>query len=403
VTLVDRLFVLDPLPLGKGGHHQHFIDGTLRDAGTWCGDIHFLVARNRAGGPPPGPPFREVFRHYLYKQLSTDPHNGPVDDFEAGSEAYRGDLAALTAMTPGPCDLILLPSASIRTLGGLAKWRMDVASPTPVVALFHHAIPFPLTFESGSVGHAIARKASDLLRAGDQHGSVLLGSTNAVLAERLGAAMERPVRVLPLPHWYDLDMPTPEPVIARQASGLPAVGFVGSLRREKGGERIPGILSAGSDLPVRWIAQAHAPDPDLLEPLRSLEHAGRIELIERELSNAGFLRLILDLALIVLPYERARYVARVSGPFAFAAAFGRPCIVPDGTWMAEQIEAGKAAGIVYRGDAPDAIAAAIGTAVERLPQLTQRAELHSVRWREDENGTALLEAIMLAGALNTNR
>ncbi|MEX2297754.1 MAG: hypothetical protein WD715_10080 [Dongiaceae bacterium] len=400
---VDRLFVLDPLPVGKGGHHQHFIDGIRRDAGRWCRGIHFLVARKREGGPPPEPPFHEVFRHYLYKQLSTDARTGPANDFETGSEAYRRDLAALTAMAPGPGDLILLPSASIRTLGGLAKWRIDVASPTPVAALFHHAIPFHLTFEPGSVGHAIARTTSGLLRTGEECGPVLLGSTNAVLAERLGAAMERPVRVLPLPHWYDLDAPSAEPVVLPSTSDRAPVGFVGSLRREKGGERIPGIVGAGAGLPLRWIAQAHAPDPGLLEPLRALEQAGRVELIARELSEGEFLRLMHDLALIVLPYERVRYHARVSGPFAFAAAFGRPCVVPDGTWMASQIETGKAAGIAYRGDAPAAIAAAIGTALERLPELTRQAEKLAVRWRKGESGMALLEAIMLWATRDTDR
>ncbi|MGE0536365.1 MAG: glycosyltransferase [Pirellulales bacterium] len=44
--------------------------------------------------------------------------------------------------------------------------------------------------------------------------------------------------------------------------------------------------------------------------------------------------------LVLFPYEPARYRAATSGTLAESVAAGKPCVVPAGTWLAEQLPAG---------------------------------------------------------------
>jgi glycosyltransferase involved in cell wall biosynthesis len=54
-------------------------------------------------------------------------------------------------------------------------------------------------------------------------------------------------------------------------------------------------------------------------------------------------------------------------------AYGKPVVATRGTWMAEQIEAGRAAGTIFEDLEPDSIARAIARCVVDLKSLQQSA------------------------------
>jgi len=86
--------------------------------------------------------------------------------------------------------------------------------------------------------------------------------------------------------------------------------------------------------------------------------------------------------IVLLPYEIIPYKKRASGIFVEATLLGRPVVVPTGTWMSDQVTAGAAAGEVFDGDDPTAIAAALMRAVDRLPGLAALAKRQAPDWHK---------------------
>ena len=76
--------------------------------------------------------------------------------------------------------------------------------------------------------------------------------------------------------------------------------------------------------------------------------------------------------------------------FAEAVAFGKPVVVTRGTWMAEQIESGRAAGTIFDDLQPDSIARAIARCVTDLESLQQSAQALSAAWRRTVSVSAFV-------------
>ncbi|MEX0808540.1 MAG: glycosyltransferase [Dongiaceae bacterium] len=396
MAAIKRLFVLDSGLSHVRGHHLHFAEGVARDAAARGIETHFFVAHSAEIDGVPGHPFHKVFRNYLYSGMSSDPYDGALQDFHQGSNAFRDDLAPLLRFRPGREDLILQPSASYRTLAGFAKFRIASACPSPAAFLFHHLLPKELGTAPGTLGGAIARMSGRMLGTLQSHGRHMVGSTTSVLADKLAAAMDITVPVLPLPHWYEPDDATPDPVFRPSDPGVATIAFVGALRSEKGGNKVAEIVHAAENVGIgaRLVVQCSDPEPDLVPPLRALHEAGRIELVERELTDGEFARLVTDATLLLLPYDREPYTERISGLFCVASACGTPCIVPDGTWMADQILTGRAAGAIYSGDSVAAIVAAMGQAAGEAARLREDAARRAGHWTSRESGSALLDGLI---------
>ena len=60
---------------------------------------------------------------------------------------------------------------------------------------------------------------------------------------------------------------------------------------------------------------------------------------------------------------------------------GRPAVVPAGTWMGDQVAAGRAAGLAYEGDDPATIAVEVMRAAASLPDLAALAREHAPAWQ----------------------
>lgn len=394
MTAVERIFVVDPVRHDRRGHHWHFAEGALREAADKGFAVRFFVARSAAGRTMPGPGFHPVFRHGLYRPVTGDRSESLETDYRLGRIAFRDDLLACAPFDPGPRDLILVPTASFRNVGGLAEWRAATGNRTPLAFLFHNILPEGTAIAPGSSAETVARHVGEALRSAGSAAPVRVGATNPALATQLADAFEIDVPVLPLPHWYALEPPSEEPVHRPRDPDTVSIAFLGELRRDKGGHLLPSIagLMRQNNERLRLVAQAGFAEDALMAPLQALARQGHIDLVARHLTNPEFARFIRDSPLMLLPYQRERYVSRISGPFAFAVAAGRPCIVPDGTWMSGEIEAGRAAGIVYTSETPEAIADAIGRAADNLPALAAAATERAAIWRQND-GTALIAAL----------
>jgi glycosyltransferase involved in cell wall biosynthesis len=395
MSRVDRLFVVDPVRHDRRGHHWHFAEGVLREAERRNFEPRFFVARSAGGRPLPGPGFHPVFRHGLYRPVTGDRNETIETDYRIGGAAFCEDLAGCPEFDPGARDLIVIPTASLRSVGGIAKWRAATGCATPVVFFFHFLLPFGLDLMADGAGKYIAREAGREIRDSLALGPFLFTASSPHLASTLTAATGCDVSIAPLPLWYDLaeTAKTTDPALKNHRD--PTIAFVGELRREKGGHLLPDVIAHfdNADPAVGFVVQAGVAEAGLLESLDSMRTRGSVRIVREMLSEQQYRELIEGASAIVLPYDRKRYLDRTSGAFAFAAAAGRPCVVPDGTWMADKINAGWASGTVYRGSSATDVATAVVDTIERLPDLSKAAQECAMRWHAQESGTAFLQSL----------
>jgi hypothetical protein len=90
---------------------------------------------------------------------------------------------------------------------------------------------------------------------------------------------------------------------------------------------------------LRFVIQVGEAEPDA--SLIALGKPRQVKLVKGWLKDDAFAALIQASAALLLPYQRNRYAKSISGHFAFAAAYGRPAIVPSGTWAANGSRASR--------------------------------------------------------------
>src|SRR5262249_29878235 len=98
-----------------------------------------------------------------------------------------------------------------------------------------------------------------------------------------------------------------------------------------------------------------------------------VTLLRDAITEARYNELLLSADLILLPYQVDRYIARTSGILAEAICAGVPAIVPQGTWLADQVRR-HGAGIVYQSLDPEGPSGAVAEALSTLDVLRCRAE-----------------------------
>jgi glycosyltransferase involved in cell wall biosynthesis len=165
----------------------------------------------------------------------------------------------------------------------------------------------------------------------------------------------------------------------RRASPI-VVSYFGDARREKGYHRLPGVadlvrpaLDRGD---VRLVIQSNFNLPGGetgIAHARELLKAGRgIEILDEPLVDEDYCRRMAATHLLVLPYDADRYVARTSGILAEAIHAGVPVVVPDGTWLSEQLRR-HGAGVSFDPWQSDGLERSVERALTNLPDLLARA------------------------------
>jgi glycosyltransferase involved in cell wall biosynthesis len=170
-------------------------------------------------------------------------------------------------------------------------------------------------------------------------------------------------------------------------AAAPRIAIVGGARPEKGFDRLPAIVRASRErtttvfLLQLFNEQLSVEEWEAL--LRLAEEPG-VEAIHGELDRAGYLALFQAADLMLFPYARLPYKQRPSGILSEAVLAGLPVVVPSGTWLAEQVTAGAAAGAVFEGDTPEAVAVAIEACLTDLPALQALARERAPAWRRSQ-------------------
>jgi glycosyltransferase involved in cell wall biosynthesis len=99
-------------------------------------------------------------------------------------------------------------------------------------------------------------------------------------------------------------------------------------------------------------------------------------------------------SLVLLAYAAKADILQPSGVFSEAASLGKPLVVPAGTWMADEIAAGRAVGTIFEESTAESVAASVVEALQRLDTLTAAAEQIAPAMREENSCQRVLERML---------
>jgi hypothetical protein len=108
--------------------------------------------------------------------------------------------------------------------------------------------------------------------------------------------------------------------------------------------------------------------------------------------------------MVLLPYDPVEYLDIISGIFCEVAAMGKVAIIPDGTWMADQVIETRATGVLFSENSVNAIVAAIESALESRVRLQAEAIDRAGLFREQYSCARNLDRMLqLAGQTHDMR
>lgn len=236
----------------------------------------------------------------------------------------------------------------------------------------------------------ILKAAISSLGPEDVHKLIFFTLTN-LLAEELSELLGVKVHIAPIPLEYG------DPgsySSAEHNSHPPRVAVLGGARREKGSHLIPDIVRAcRSQVQVEFLVHL-ANDTLTTEEtakLTQIAEEPQVIVIRAPISRSEYYAALNSADIGLFPYEIVPYRKRTSAVFAEAVAFGKPVVATSGTWMAEQIEAGRAAGTISEDLEPDSIVRAIARCVADLKSLQQSAQALSLEWRNKGSISAFVD------------
>jgi len=220
------------------------------------------------------------------------------------------------------------------------------------------------------------------LDAGDARRMIFCALTE-LLAEELSGLLGTHVDVAPIPLAYGDRAPAG---VSNRGSARPRVAILGGTRREKGSHLIPEIIRAcRSQVDVELIVQLtnNTLTAEEVATLAAIAGEPHVSVIREAMALPDYHAALDGADVLLFPYEVIPYRKRTSGVFAEAVAYGKPVVATAGTWMAAQIERGRAAGTIFGDLDPDSIARAIARTVAELEPLRRSAQALSAAWRRE--------------------
>jgi len=210
-------------------------------------------------------------------------------------------------------------------------------------------------------------------------------------------ALGQPVLTLPIPFRHSLV----DRLERKREPGAPVqVVYLGDARNEKGYQHFPGMVQAlwkdfiqPGRVEVTLQSNYNMPGGEGGIPqarLRLQRYPHGVTLITDTMEPEAYYALLAKADIVVLPYDPQAYVRRSSGVLNEAIAAGKVTVVPEGTWLASQVDPARA--VVYRH--PGGLADAVIAAVEKFPELARGAAAHQPGYRNQQNPQRFVQALV---------
>lgn len=207
-------------------------------------------------------------------------------------------------------------------------------------------------------------------------------SDSQVIADQFTQKFHRPMKVLPIPHVFELDdFATNEP-------DMFSIYHPGNVRVEKGIESIVTALEWIQENEPLWMKKIHVVfqffgnhEQEIILPLQHrIQQLRCQQTIEGKLSSEAYKKIYGDSHLILIPYLNSRgYQARTSGVLAEAIAASKPFITTAQSWMDVQSKQYQT-GIAVPDQDGIALAHAIIQILSNYTQYKQQARAAKSLW-----------------------
>jgi hypothetical protein len=394
-----RLWVMENGLIDETGHHFNNSLG-LRQACLQRGiETRFLVHREAPPKVIEALEAQAIFRHVPYEEASRDPLAGPLESLFIQGKAFADGFDAAVGEGLGPEDLVFVPTTMQHELYGCALGLSRLAPerrPRLILNFMIENFLVPGTMDLGWHACLYRFAIRELARVAHAK-NVLLTANGKRMAEFLGAALAQPVAEYPMPKHYPFGAADMAEPVSPQTP--PCVAILGHSLPTKGFHLIPGLVARNPQW--RWLVQVAPAGQDALwQDARETMHAAQnVELAIGSLDPAAYYALISRADVILLPYDAAQLPLRSSGIFSEAVATGKVVVVPQGTWMAEHLAAGRGSGTVFGNQTADSISNALNEAWERLPELKSHALAGAPLWRSQQCIAAYLDRALDALAV----
>jgi glycosyltransferase involved in cell wall biosynthesis len=386
-----KFILIDPSIRELGGHYYEYAARVLGEAGRRGFEAILGVNRDardlesgswrivpvyRYGFFEPGPPRLLRWAHRMAARalgsvgtsLSTVTSQTGADGrsrdhsarFRRKREAFFADSVRLFETVPlSAGDVVFLPTVADADMLGLVDFfRADCRAMNAAWhLLFRRDIPL-----GGSALQRL-RKHFEQVHSQLLHHRVFFYTDTEPLTAQYNGLGRTIFRTLPIPTQSARSHATKALKLAAR-DRLRHVVYLGDARTEKGYHWLPRLAvdAKMAGLQARFTFQSNFSIPGgesaavkARAELQALSPDYRVTLLTEALSSDAYFRLLLSADVVVIPYHAAAYKARSSGVFAEALAVGKPVIVPEGTWMADELRGtGGKSGVAYR-DARDLV------------------------------------------------
>lgn len=325
-----------------------------------------------------------LFRNALCSNTGSGIEN-TSDTMKRLAEQFQEDLAKIGRV---PEDaLILVPTALEAQVYGMALWLSNQKLPANVRVVLN----FHWDNISTSEQHAQAYKeAFSYLKTVIPGAQLMISAhTPGVVKAIESVAQGFNVQLLPMPQYYGEQKPR-DPVGSDKKPIMTVLGR--SLPRK------------GSNSVMDLVYKLRTSLPNLRFRIQSTSTKGlakwkahftpRITLFPSGMSMKQYLDNLQKADIFLLPYSAEDYSDRTSGVFAECAAMGGVAIVPANTWLSRQIDAGRAAGVVFQPDEANAIENAIEKAVKNITELKKKAFITADYWWENVSADAYVKQLV---------
>ena len=123
--------------------------------------------------------------------------------------------------------------------------------------------------------------------------------------------------------------------------------------------------------------------------------ASLAEILPAYQDTADYLANFSRCTVVLLAYEPQAYRNTTSGVFVEAASFGKPVVVPGGTWMVQQIIAGCGVGTIFKDSKTESIVAALLEALTASERLSAAARMIAPQVRNRNSSQRYIEQMMM--------
>jgi glycosyltransferase involved in cell wall biosynthesis len=236
-----------------------------------------------------------------------------------------------------------------------------------------------------------------------------------LLSEDYGRTYGGPIVTLPIPLDPMLFGESSSSIVSRyglEVGGERRIGYLGDARSTKGFPLLPEVVRRLGNRPgLRFVIHCprpasgdnHVELPRGVAELQALarEPSYRLTLVPDALAPGDYAALLQSLHIVLLPYVHESYREATSGIFAEAVGLGKPVVVPEGTWMARELDR-AGAGTVFAVGSPEDLVEKVTAAVESHEVLARRAAQSASAWRAFHNPETLVTALLGAGGLTAS-